>query len=162
MSETTYNTTEPPDPPGPVHPSVHYDASEVSVSLVVKSFIAAGVSLIIAGIVCALLYVKFENPQQKETYLIPMLRQRIRQLLPPEPRLQSIPGNSTYPEDDLRQMQRENDAVLNSYGWVDRESGIARIPIDEAMRLLVQQGQGPASDKSGSGSTAQRGGKEQR
>jgi hypothetical protein len=83
-------------------------------------------------------------------------------LLPPEPRLQSIPGNSTYPEDDLRQMQRENDAVLNSYGWVDRESGIARIPIDEAMRLLVQQGQGPASDKSGSGSTAQRGGKEQR
>jgi hypothetical protein len=26
---------------------------------------------------------------------------------------------------------------LNSYGWADREAGIIRIPIDEAMRLLA-------------------------
>jgi hypothetical protein len=30
--------------------------------------------------------------------------------------------------------------VLNSYGWVDKNAGIARIPIREAMKLTVQQG----------------------
>jgi len=28
--------------------------------------------------------------------------------------------------------------VLESYGWVDREAGIARIPIEQAMRLVVE------------------------
>jgi hypothetical protein len=29
---------------------------------------------------------------------------------------------------------------LNSYGWVDEKAGVARIPIDRAMDLLVQRG----------------------
>jgi len=29
---------------------------------------------------------------------------------------------------------------LNSYGWVDQQAGVAHIPIDRAMDLLVQQG----------------------
>jgi hypothetical protein len=32
----------------------------------------------------------------------------------------------------LQQMER-----LNSYGWVDREAGVAHIPVDEAMKMLV-------------------------
>ena len=31
-------------------------------------------------------------------------------------------------------------ADLNSYGWVDRTSGIARIPIDRAMQLVLERG----------------------
>jgi hypothetical protein len=29
---------------------------------------------------------------------------------------------------------------LNSYGWVDKEGGVAHIPIQRAMELIVQQG----------------------
>jgi len=29
---------------------------------------------------------------------------------------------------------------LNSYGWVDEKSGVAHIPIDRAMQLLVERG----------------------
>lgn len=29
---------------------------------------------------------------------------------------------------------------LNSYGWVDEKAGVARIPIDRAMKLMVERG----------------------
>lgn len=53
---------------------------------------------------------------------------------PPEPRLQITPAT------DLEEMRRTEDAVLNSYGWVDRGAGIVRVPIDRAITLLAQRG----------------------
>jgi hypothetical protein len=37
---------------------------------------------------------------------------------------------------DVRQQQRTN---LTTYRWIDRNKGIAAIPIDRAMKLLVEQ-----------------------
>ena len=37
----------------------------------------------------------------------------------------------------LRQLER-----LDSYGWVDREAGMAHIPVSEAMKMLVAEEQG--------------------
>jgi hypothetical protein len=54
--------------------------------------------------------------------------------LPPEPRLQSNPPN------DLRELRAEEDKILSSYGWVDKDAGIVRIPIDRAMALVVERG----------------------
>jgi hypothetical protein len=54
--------------------------------------------------------------------------------LPPEPRLQ------TRPVQDLKALHAAEDSVLNSYGWVDRQAGIVRIPIARAMELLAQRG----------------------
>jgi hypothetical protein len=34
----------------------------------------------------------------------------------------------------------EEEQELNSYGWVDAGNGIARVPIDRAMELIVEQG----------------------
>ena len=56
------------------------------------------------------------------------------QRLPPEPRLQVAPAT------DLQEMRAAEDAVLNSYAWVDRTAGIVRIPIDRAITLLSQRG----------------------
>jgi hypothetical protein len=55
-------------------------------------------------------------------------------MLPPEPRLQvSAPK-------DLKQYKAAQGEILNSYGWVDQNAGIVRIPIDRAMDILVQRG----------------------
>ena len=56
--------------------------------------------------------------------------------LPPAPRLQ------TDPPVDLQGLRAREDLRLRSYGWVNREQGIARIPIDRAMDLLVERGIG--------------------
>jgi hypothetical protein len=54
--------------------------------------------------------------------------------LPAGPRLQPIPANEIF---EFR--QRES-TELNGYGWVDRNAGVVRIPIAEAMHLMVQRG----------------------
>jgi hypothetical protein len=54
--------------------------------------------------------------------------------VPPEPRLQ------TNPRQDLADLRAKEDETLNSYGWVDRNAGVVRIPIDEAITLTLQRG----------------------
>lgn len=48
---------------------------------------------------------------------------------------------------DLARLRAEEDATLSTYGWVDREAGIVRIPIDQAMRLLVERSAKPPTAK---------------
>jgi hypothetical protein len=54
--------------------------------------------------------------------------------LPPEPRLQ------TNPRGDLADLRGGEEQTLKSYGWVDKSAGVVRIPIDEAMKIVVQKG----------------------
>ena len=54
--------------------------------------------------------------------------------LPPAPRLQA------NPRIDLRAIRAEEDKQLHSYGWVDQQHGVVRIPIERAMDILAQRG----------------------
>ena len=54
--------------------------------------------------------------------------------LPPAPRLQQFPANERYV------FQSEEQRLLNSYSWENKEAGTVRIPIAEAMRLTVERG----------------------
>jgi hypothetical protein len=53
---------------------------------------------------------------------------------PPSPRLQ------VSPHADLARINASEDAQLDSFGWVDRDRQIARMPIDRAMQLLAERG----------------------
>ena len=59
---------------------------------------------------------------------------RARRKEPPAPNLQTQPFKDVYL---LRQGENEK---LDSYGWVDKEGGVARIPIDRAMEVMLQRG----------------------
>jgi hypothetical protein len=54
--------------------------------------------------------------------------------LPPEPRLEA------KPIEQLQRLRSEENLALNTYGWVDRERGIVRIPIERAMDLVAERG----------------------
>jgi len=54
--------------------------------------------------------------------------------LPPEPRLQAAPVK------DMDELRAREASALASYGWVDRQAGVGRIPIDRAIDLLLQTG----------------------
>lgn len=58
---------------------------------------------------------------------------------PPQPRLQSNPAR------DMERLRQSEDGVLSSYGWMDREHGVTRIPIDRAIELTAERGLPPAS-----------------
>lgn len=53
---------------------------------------------------------------------------------PPPPRLQSSPAA------ELQELRAAEDALLGSYGWVNREAGVIHIPIERAMELIGQRG----------------------
>ena len=52
----------------------------------------------------------------------------------PEPHLLVRPGI------ELKAMRADEDLILNSYDWVDKEKGLVRIPIDRAMEIIAQRG----------------------
>jgi len=54
--------------------------------------------------------------------------------LPPPPRIQALPGV------DMQSYYQSQQNLLNTYGWVDKQNGIVRLPIDRAMTLLLQRG----------------------
>jgi len=53
---------------------------------------------------------------------------------PPTPNLQRQPFKDIYL---LRQGEAEK---LTSYGWVDKDGGVTRIPIDRAIEVMLQRG----------------------
>jgi hypothetical protein len=56
------------------------------------------------------------------------------QRLPPTPRLQQFPHN------DLYQFRVGEESLLHNYGWMNKNTGVVHIPIEEAMRLTVERG----------------------
>ncbi len=54
--------------------------------------------------------------------------------IPPGPLLEVNEGPA------LQRLLAGENEVLNSYGWVDKQNGVVRIPIDRAMKLLLQRG----------------------
>lgn len=54
--------------------------------------------------------------------------------VPPTPNLQKQPFKDIYM---LHQGETEK---LTTYGWVDKEGGVTRIPIDQAMEVMLKRG----------------------
>jgi hypothetical protein len=58
------------------------------------------------------------------------------------------PHLQAHPQQDLQALRRHKQAILESYGWVDRDAGIARIPVSRAMSLLARRQGRESEDKS--------------
>ncbi|MGI9115437.1 MAG: hypothetical protein ACR2FX_10495 [Chthoniobacterales bacterium] len=125
-----------------------HETRDISVRLV--AWVALG--LIVAAIimhvgVAGLFYVfKQDHPSPETPSRITEPR-----VIAPEPRLQNNPSA------DLAQFRTEEESKLNSYGWIDKEAGVIRIPIQRAMDLIGERGlpaRGPGIENS-SGKTPQ-------
>lgn len=50
------------------------------------------------------------------------------------------PALQAQPREDLDAYRRRKQAELETLGWQDRAAGIARIPIEDAMRIVAERG----------------------
>ena len=98
------------------------------------AFFAVGLTAAIAGafVLVAWMFGILADQGKSGTALPPLVE--TDQSGPPEPRLQ------TNPEADNRAFIDSEREALQQYGWVDRERGIARIPIDRSIELMLQRG----------------------
>lgn len=55
-------------------------------------------------------------------------------ILPPAPRLQ------TDPHKDLQRLRAAEDSLLGHYAWVNRDSGLVRIPVERALAIVAVRG----------------------
>jgi hypothetical protein len=113
---------------------IHTEASDVDI----RGILAFGIGLLVVAVVVHfLVWLLFGYFASRESQLaardFPLAAEQ-QNRLPPEPRLQ------TNPKQDLADLRRREEIILNSYGWVDRNTGVVRIPIGEAMKLTVERG----------------------
>jgi len=120
--------------PGDSHAGIHHEESDVNIYAV----FAFGAGLLVIGaIVSLLIFVLFRYFDVREAARVPPaypLAMSRETRMPPEPRLQ------TDPRQDLSDLRAKEDELLTSYGWVDKNAGVVRIPIDAAMKLTLERG----------------------
>ena len=113
-----------------------HEHTDANVWLIVQFaiWLAAG-ALVTHGLMWGLFawFVTDRGDTARQAIEFPLAVQQERRL-PAGPRLQAIPANEIF---EFR--QREN-AELSEYGWVDRNAGTVRIPIEQAKELLLQRG----------------------
>jgi len=73
------------------------------------------------------------SPEARRTLPVGETRDEIKKMFP-EPRLEENERT------ELRGLRLGEEEELNSYGWVDQKAGIAHIPVERAMELVVQRG----------------------
>lgn len=117
---------------------VRFEDKDVRASAILKFAVYLFLATIAVLFLMQRLYVgfaRFEASRQPP----PPIMQTAPDRQPPLPRLQVLPTR------DLEELRRSESATLSSYGWVDPPTGIVRIPIEEAMRLVNERGL-PARD----------------
>jgi hypothetical protein len=109
-----------------------YELSDLNPRFIAMFGIGLVVAVAVAVIVTSLFmrYRAFQHARQ-ETPVPRLARERE---ITPEPRLQVDAPK------ELRQMRAAEDAALGSYGWVDKDAGVVKIPIDRAMEILAKKG----------------------
>ncbi len=98
-------------------------------------FTAGLVALVaVTGVLMYLLVGWLEGREIAKDPPPPVLPEARAPHLPPAPRLQADPLT------ELRDLRAAEEGELASWGWVDEAAGIARIPVERAMELLVEHG----------------------
>jgi hypothetical protein len=140
----------------PFHRDVTFEPRDINVATVAKQLIYLGITIALSLVVCVpILRVLTNVAAEGDTPMAPVRAQmseadRAKYSLPPEPRLQGVPGHGMDAQQDLRDKIAADTEANESIGWVDKANGIAKIPVQDAMKIIAEKAGAP---QSGGGST---------
>ena len=115
-------------------PGSTYEHTDANVWFIVKFMFWLAVSAVVihfglAGLYALLIDRAMETGEQRYP-----LAAAQGERLPPAPRLQQFPRKEIY------EFRRGEQDLLDEYGWMNRNEGVVHIPIENAMRLMVERG----------------------
>jgi hypothetical protein len=128
----------------PQHADVSFEATDVKSSPIFKFLTYLGITVILSFILSIGIY-KGLKSYWIGTYEAPPPSREAGPHFPPEPRMQGMPGHLTDPQNDMREKVEADRKANNELGWVDKNAGIAQIPVQDAMKLIVEKGLPAAS-----------------
>jgi hypothetical protein len=131
----------------PEHDTVAFENRDVQPRTIYVYLAVLALSVVLSYVVCVfILRITTKMAAESDTPP-PPVRQEMKDFLtmPPEPRLQGVPGHGTDPQYDLREKNREDTEANQKAGWIDQNSGIAQIPVEDAMKIIAEKGLPAAS-----------------
>jgi hypothetical protein len=120
---------------GPTPENSTYEHTDIEPSIATKFALWLAIAMVISGGIVYGTFWLFEGRtkaanEQSRVFPLAVGQQRV----PQGPALQTQPFKDVY---QFKEAERQK---LTSYGWVDQASGVVRIPIDDALRLISERG----------------------
>jgi hypothetical protein len=131
---STDRVTEPDLEYGPTPPGAKYEHTDIDPAVGYQFALWLAVSMLVSFAIVYGAFVFFEREQVAADSAAQKFPLAVDDLPRPTPALQ------TQPFGDIHMLRQGESEKLDSYGWVDKEGGVARIPIDRAMDVLLQRG----------------------
>jgi hypothetical protein len=139
MSTEHHNTGQPGEQP-PTNADVAFESSDIDTRTILSYLLYLALSVAAAFIASILVFkVTSKLAADSDTPMAPV-HQGVGATMPPEPMLQGIPGHTTDPQLDMRQKLEQDEAANEKIDWINKQAGIAQIPVDEAMKIIVTKG----------------------
>lgn len=127
----------------PMHADVAYEKVDVSPNAIYIYLIGLAVAVLLSYAVCVFVLRGTTKVAESSDTPLPPIRQEMGseyRAMPPEPRLQGVPGHSNDPQVDLREKMKQDTDANERYDWVDQNAGIAQIPVKDAMKIIAEKG----------------------
>ena len=134
----------------PVHDTVTFEPRDIDIGTIARYLIYLAITIVIALVICVpILKVLTSMAVENDTPVPPVRAEMSQQQLdnmelPPEPRLQGVPGHEADAQQDMRDKIASDTKANDTYAWVDKEKGIAEIPVSDAMKIIAEKGAVPA------------------
>jgi hypothetical protein len=126
----------------PRHSDVSFEERDIKVGTIYWYLFALGVATA-AALVISIFILRFtSNLAASSDTPPPPSREALGKdrSMPPEPRLQGVPGHQSDPQKDLRQKLQTDNAANEKLQWIDKNAGIAQIPVEDAMKIIAEKG----------------------
>jgi len=130
----TEGSGAPGSPPSPAVLAAGHEPNVVSARGVVRFLAGLAVGTAFFAALVFGVFQLLKRDARSEDRPIPSNVARQLARVPPAPRLEDRPLATRA------QLNARENAILGSYGWVDRKAGTVRLPIDRAMDLISRRG----------------------
>lgn len=127
----------------PRHDTVAYEARDVKVRAIYWYLVVLTIAVGFSFLICV--YILRYTARFVSRWDAPVMPARAAmgpdyRVMPPEPRLQGVPGHETDPQQEHRDKIRADNEANEQYAWIDQKTGVAQIPVKEAMKIIAQKG----------------------
>ena len=144
---TEHHKSDPGQPA--THTDVSFEAADINTRTILAYLLYLGLAVVIAFAVSVYIFKIATKVATGSESQMPPSHQNVGATMPPEPRLQGVPGHVTDPQFDLRAKMKEDSEANERLEYRDKQAGIAQIPVEEAMKIIVSKGMPSASAPEG-------------
>ena len=134
-----------------VNVETHHEKSDVNVKALLIFVVVFILFAIVTHILLYFMFRSFVTIENGRTNApLTQIQRPAGMDVPTEPRLQPFPSkardakvvapNANTPVTDMEDMRANEERAQTTYGWVDQQKGVVRIPIEQAKQLLLQRG----------------------